>query len=94
MKITFKGAFTLTDEQKSKLEDLISQACADNGYNYSAEIRLFTKEDMITISVYPPETSHYVSFHLFDLKRMGKILGMDFKFCDLFNGRLELSFMK
>ena len=94
MDITYFGAFTLTDEQKSKLEDLISQACADNGYNYSAEIRLFTEQNLISIKVYPPKNCHYVSFHIFDLQIMGKILGMDFKFCDLFNGGLELTFMK
>lgn len=94
MKITYIGAFALTDVQKSKLEDLIKEACAVNCYNYYAEIKLFTEQNLVSIKVYPPENEHYVSFHIYDLQLMGKILGMDFKFCDLFNGGLELTFMK
>lgn len=94
MKIAYKGAFTLTDEQKSKLEAFISQACAYDGYDYSAEIRMYSDTDMVVIKVYAPEYCDYVSFHIYDLKSMGEILGMDFKFCDIFHGELQLTFMK
>lgn len=94
METTYIGTFALTDEQKSKLEAIITSACADSGYNYSAEIRNFPDFEIISIKIYPPEGNHYVSFHILDLLNMGKILGMRFAFCDLFNGGLELTFMK
>lgn len=94
MKTTYKGTFALTDMQKRKLEETITSACADSGYNYSAEIRVDPYFEMISIKIYPPEDHHYVSFHYCDLEFIGKILGMRFAFCDLYNGGLELTFMK
>lgn len=94
MKTTYIGTFALTDEQKSKLEEIITNACDDRGYNYSAEIRNFPDFEMISIKVYPPEDNRYLSFHYCDLAFIGKILGMRFAFCDLFPGGLELTFMK
>lgn len=94
MKTTYIGTFALTDEQKSKLEEIILRAISDDGYNYSAEIRIFSDFEMISIKVYPPDGNHYVSFHTLDLQDIGKILGMRFAFCDLLPGGLELTFMK
>ena len=93
MEITYIGTFALTDDQYRKLEAIITSACAYSGYNYSVEIRNFPDFEIISIKIYPPEANHYVSFHNFDLQNMGKILGMRFAFCDLFNGGLELTFM-
>lgn len=94
MKITYNGEFTFTDEQKSLLEAYVKDACGNQGYNYSAEIRLSPNFEMLVITVYPPDSSHFVSFHILDIQRMSEILGMNFRFCKLFNGRLELIFMK
>lgn len=94
MKTTYIGTFALTDEQSRKLEETITSACADTGYNYSAEIRIFPDSEMISIKVYPPEDKCYVSFNYWDLVFIGKILGMQFAFCDLLPGGLELTFMK
>ena len=94
MMTTYIGTFALTDEQKSKLEEIISRATGDDGNNYSVEIRNFPDFEIIRIKIYPPDGNHYVSFHIFELQDMGKILGMYFKFCDLFPGGLELTFMK
>lgn len=94
MDITYKGEFTLTDEQKDKLEAFIKNACANDGYEYSAEISMYADTAQAVIKIYPPEYEHFVSFHIFDLNKMGEILGLDFKFCDLFHGGLELTFMK
>lgn len=94
MKTTYIGTFALTDEQKSKLEAFIKNACANDGYEYSAEISMYIETEQAVIKIYPPEYEHYVSFHIFDLNKMGEILGLEFKFCDLFYGGLELTFMK
>lgn len=94
MKTTYIGTFALTDEQKSKLEVIISRATGDDGCNYSVEIRNFPDFEMISIKVYPPDGNYYVSFHILELQDMGKILGMNFKFCDLLTRGLELTFMK
>lgn len=93
MEITYIGTFALTDEQYRKLEAIITSACADSGYNYSAEIKIFPDLEMVSIKIYPPKDNHYVSFHSYDLDLISRILGMRFAFCDLFNGGLELTFM-
>lgn len=94
MEITYNGTFTFTDEQKSKLEAFIKNACANDGYEYSAEITMYIETEQVEIKIYPPEYEHYVIFHIFDLNNMGEILGLNFKFCTLFHGGLELIFMK
>lgn len=94
MKIDYSYHLKLENNQKEALEKALKNVCSNQGRGYDISVKYDFIAKTITISIAPKHTSHYVNFHVVDLKHIGVILNAEIKFCSLYEGKLELTYFK
>lgn len=94
MKIDFPNNLELENNKKIALEIALKGVCRYYKIGYDFSVTYRSLEEVIIIRITPKRARHYVGFHVADLNNIGEILNAEFKFCALYEGKLELTYRK